>query len=304
MTRKKFVTAMLDAINTFVALGNDVPLESAGKFDNAKAGIFFGVDEDGSNEVEHYLLIELADGTRWRIIPERVLQMDPHEQLLWDEYKKADEAGELDVEEKDEEEEDDGDGFLPQPDIGTPGDEQKSEDKVKILTYPSAELRKRAAPVTKEMKESPEFKSKLTEMVEIAKQDGIGLAASQVGWHVNLFLVLVNRNLEKIEPQVIINPQIVQQSKQMVKAEEGCLSVPGFKAPVSRPQEISWTWENLEGEHFEATERFTEDPDGFYIRVIQHESDHLAGVLFIDRLTAVNRMKFESWHKNKDKPNQ
>lgn len=92
MTRKKFVGALLDAIATFAALGKDAPYKSAMKFAEAIAGIFFVVDEDGTNEVEHYLLVELKDGSRWRIVPERVLQMEEHEELLWGEFRKAAES--------------------------------------------------------------------------------------------------------------------------------------------------------------------------------------------------------------------
>ena len=127
MTRKKFVSALLDAIGMFATIGDDVDLESAAKFSGCKVGAFFGVDEDGSNEVEHYLLLELKDGTRWRIIPERVLQLDSHEKILWEEFRRAEEAGELDTRDKDSEDDDDDDDddnqFLPPPDLGLKGDD-------------------------------------------------------------------------------------------------------------------------------------------------------------------------------------
>lgn len=119
MTRKKFVGGLLDAISTYASVADELPLESAKKFENLKAGVFFGVDEDGSNEVEHYILVELSDGTKWRIIPERVLQLEEHEVLLWNEFKRSEEAGEANLADEEIEEEDDDEGLLPDPDIGT-----------------------------------------------------------------------------------------------------------------------------------------------------------------------------------------
>lgn len=90
MTRKKFTGALLEAIATFAGLGKELDSSNAKNFDGMKAGIFFEVDDDGSNEIGHYLLIELADGTKWRLLPERVLNMKPHESLLWGEFINGD----------------------------------------------------------------------------------------------------------------------------------------------------------------------------------------------------------------------
>jgi hypothetical protein len=92
MTRRKFVDALLDAITTFAGLDGQIDVDSTSKFVDAKIGIFFGVDEDGSKEVQHYILIEFADGSMWRIIPERVLKLEEHEEKLWNQIKEFEDA--------------------------------------------------------------------------------------------------------------------------------------------------------------------------------------------------------------------
>jgi len=85
MTRKKFVTAILEAICSFTSFKNES--DNAKKMCGMKAGMFYGIDENGNNESEHYILLELADGTKWRLIPERALVLEPHEEKLWKEMK-------------------------------------------------------------------------------------------------------------------------------------------------------------------------------------------------------------------------
>lgn len=170
-----------------------------------------------------------------------------------------------------------------------------------ILTYPkdSKALREVAAPVTKEMIASDEFRAKLAEMLEIAKKDGIGLAATQVGWNIQLFILLVDRNLEKlVEPIVVINPKITVESATKAKAKEGCLSFPDLELSVERPQSIKWQAESLTGEKMESEETYVpQSAPGYFIRVIQHETDHLSGRLMIDGISSTQRVKVASWLK-------
>ena len=172
-----------------------------------------------------------------------------------------------------------------------------------ILTYPKhvKALREVAQPVTKEMIASEDFQKKLAEMKEIAKKDGIGLAATQIGWNVQLFMLLVNRHLEKLEePIVVINPKITFESKETAKVEEGCLSFPDLELKVIRPAEIEWEAENLDGEKNSARELFTRGlSEGYFIRVIQHETDHLNGKLMIDHISPAERLKFDRWMKDR-----
>lgn len=172
---------------------------------------------------------------------------------------------------------------------------------MQILTYPKdvKALREVAAPLTKEMLASDEFKTKLAEMTEIAKKDGIGLAATQVGWPVQLFIILVDRNLDKTEPYVVINPKITEESDDLVKAPEGCLSFPGLDGlnPV-RPKKIRFTWQTLDGENHTMLEEFVKGTYwGFFIRVLQHETDHLNGKTLIDRIAPEEQHLVDKWLK-------
>lgn len=103
--------------------------------------------------------------------------------------------------------------------------------------------------------------------------NGIGLAAPQVGLRQRVIVV-------RTETAVLgfINPVIVQSSRRKVTGEEGCLSIPGVFGLVKRPQKIRVEAKSATGETLEFT------ADGLFARVIQHEIDHLNGVLFIDRL--------------------
>lgn len=109
--------------------------------------------------------------------------------------------------------------------------------------------------------------------------DGIGLAAPQVGLLHSLFVCHVNGD----EPRVFINPQIIGTSQEMLPYEEGCLSIPGVYGDVIRPAAITVQAINEKGKPFRI------DAEGMLARVIQHEMDHLKGVLFIDHLEETQR---------------
>jgi peptide deformylase len=114
------------------------------------------------------------------------------------------------------------------------------------------------------------------EMLDALHQGkGIGLAGPQVGLMERIFVV----HIEGDVPRVFINPSIIGTSQDMVKYEEGCLSLPGIWADVRRPSAIRVQAWNEKGRPF------TMETDGILARVIQHECDHLEGVLFIDRLS-------------------
>ena len=118
------------------------------------------------------------------------------------------------------------------------------------------------------------------EMIDTMHQaKGIGLAGPQVGRLERLFVVHVPDD----EPRVFINPRIVAASPEEGPWEEGCLSIPGVYADVNRPLEI--TVEALDS----GGNPFRMDADGLLARVIQHEHDHLDGVLFIDHLSRRRR---------------
>ena len=106
---------------------------------------------------------------------------------------------------------------------------------------------------------------------------GRGLAAPQVGLGLRLFVMDVGWKEGTPHPQVFVNPEIVDASAARVTREEGCLSIPGRVSRVTRPNEVSLRWRDLEGEAWEG--RF----EGFAATCVQHEIDHLDGILCIDR---------------------
>ncbi len=108
---------------------------------------------------------------------------------------------------------------------------------------------------------------------------GIGLAGPQVGRMERLFVVHVPDD----EPRVFINPRIVAASPDEGPYEEGCLSIPGVYADIRRPLEVTVEAIDADGKPFRL------DAGGVLARVIQHEYDHLDGVLFIDKLTSRKR---------------
>jgi len=106
---------------------------------------------------------------------------------------------------------------------------------------------------------------------------GRGLAAPQIGLPIRLFVMDVGWRDGTPDPRVFVNPEIVGASGERVTREEGCLSIPGRTSRVSRPAEVDLRWQDLDGTAREG--RF----DGFAATCVQHEIDHLDGVLCIDR---------------------
>ncbi|HEY9594468.1 MAG TPA: peptide deformylase, partial [Spirochaetia bacterium] len=115
----------------------------------------------------------------------------------------------------------------------------------------------------------------VNEMFEaMDKAKGVGLAAVQVGKLLRIFVTRATGD----GPRVFINPDILETSIEMVPMEEGCLSIPGIYTDVVRPSSVRIQAWNLKGRPFSLT------ADGYLARVIQHEYDHLNGVLFLDRV--------------------
>lgn len=110
---------------------------------------------------------------------------------------------------------------------------------------------------------------------------GIGLAAPQVG--VSRRLIVVHVNEEGEEPFALLNPRVVEEGSSREKGEEGCLSIPGVSAYVDRPATVVVEGETPDGESVRI------EADGMLARCLQHEIDHLDGVLFIDRLSPLKR---------------
>ncbi len=154
----------------------------------------------------------------------------------------------------------------------------------KIITYPHPVLRNKTAAVT-------EFDGDLRQLIDDMKETmyaapGVGLAANQIG--VSLQVVVIDRATDPEEKKqlVLINPEILEGEGSQVD-EEGCLSIIDLCADVKRFQKIKVRARDIEGneEEFEAEDRFA--------RIIQHEVDHLNGVLFIDRISSLKRTLYK-----------
>ena len=111
------------------------------------------------------------------------------------------------------------------------------------------------------------------------EREGIGLAAVQVGHRYRIFITHVPEDI----PRAFINPEIIETSLQQCKFEEGCLSIPGVTAEITRPLSVKIQAWNEEGRPF------TLNAEGLLARAIQHELDHLNGKLFIDHLNSKKR---------------
>jgi peptide deformylase len=148
---------------------------------------------------------------------------------------------------------------------------------MQIVRYPHPALRFKSVPITQITEELREIVRAMFELMYSA--EGIGLAANQVGLPYRLFVLnTTGKREEKDQEHVFINPEIVKR-KGTEEAEEGCLSLPKMYGQVRRAGEIVVEAFDLEGQGFELI------IDDLPSRAIQHETDHLDGVLFIDRLS-------------------
>ena len=148
---------------------------------------------------------------------------------------------------------------------------------LKVRKYGDPVLRRRAAEISEV---TPEIHRAIADMVETMYDEaGIGLAAPQVG--ISLRLMVIGHD-ERREPRALVNPLIVDRGGQ-VTAEEGCLSIPGVFAQITRAEWVDVEGKDVEGQPVKIHGR------GLLARVLQHEIDHLDGVLFIDHLDPVTR---------------
>ena len=148
---------------------------------------------------------------------------------------------------------------------------------LEIIHYPHPTLRYVSKPLKRV---DAELKAMVAEMFDLMyEHDGIGLAANQVDLPYRLFVCNPKGDPDEKDAEcVFINPVILKGSGQHER-EEGCLSIPGVYAPVVRKEKITVQAYNLAGEEISG------ELDGLFARVVQHETDHLDGVLFIDRLS-------------------
>lgn len=150
-----------------------------------------------------------------------------------------------------------------------------------ILEFPDPRLRTKATPVDAGYVTTPAFQRLLDDMFEtMYDAPGIGLAASQVDVHQRFMVIDISE--EKNQPQVFINPELSDKVGEQVY-QEGCLSVPGIFADVTRADAVTVRFLDREGQPQELR------ADGLLAVCIQHEMDHLDGKLFVDYLSPLKR---------------
>jgi peptide deformylase len=165
-----------------------------------------------------------------------------------------------------------------------------------VITIGDPRLRRSSDEITEI---TPEIEQLIDDMIEtMHEEDGMGLAAVQVGEMQRIILVELPEDLggsdeedEEIEPlpgagqlYVVLNPRIVRESQETEVGIEGCLSVPGYVGEVERAVQVTVRGRDRHGEKFRLR------PRGLLARVFQHEIDHCNGVLYVDKLTDVDKM--------------
>jgi peptide deformylase len=150
-----------------------------------------------------------------------------------------------------------------------------------LVLLPDPQLRQRCEAVTAI---TDEIRMLARDMLDtMYDAPGVGLAAIQIGVRKRVVTVDVSKGEEERRPLVLVNPELVWTSDETRVYEEGCLSIPEVYHEVERPERVRFRFLNLDGELVER------DADGLLATVLQHEIDHLNGVLFIDHLSKLKR---------------
>lgn len=156
---------------------------------------------------------------------------------------------------------------------------------LKILTYPDKFLAQPTVPVTEITDETRKF---IEDMADTMYQaPGIGLAANQVGSEMKIIIADPAADPEKRGFTVYINPEIVKMEGEILSEEEGCLSVPDYRADVKRAEKVVVNYLDLE------LKPVTIETGEMLSIILQHEIDHLNGILFIDRLSALKKQMYK-----------
>lgn len=162
-----------------------------------------------------------------------------------------------------------------------------------ILTIPDARLKAKCKPLTNV---DGRVAALMDDMLEtMYKAPGIGLAAPQIGLLERVIVVdVTDHKNEKPNPIAMVNPELIWTSDELAVTQEGCLSIPEIYAEVTRPAQVKVRYVDRGGEVREM------DADGLLATCVQHEIDHLNGVLFIDHLSSLKRnMILRKYNKNK-----
>ena len=157
--------------------------------------------------------------------------------------------------------------------------------KLDILTYPDKFLSQPVKPLEN-------IDGKVQQMIDdmaatMYEAPGVGRAAIQVGWDRSLLIYDISSRDENHSLHVLINPQIVTQEGEIVSENEGCLSVPDFRADVKRAANITVEGHDREGNPIRM------DAEGLLAIVLQHEIDHLNGTLFIEHISSLKRQMYK-----------
>lgn len=150
-----------------------------------------------------------------------------------------------------------------------------------LVIIPDSKLRLISEPVKEITKEIRQLADDMLETMYDAP--GVGLAAIQIGLPIRMVTMDVSKSEDERLPMVLINPEITWASEEKRVYEEGCLSIPEYYEEVERPDRVRFRYMNLQGEVVE------QEADGLLATCVQHEIDHLNGVLFIDYLSKLKR---------------
>jgi len=153
-----------------------------------------------------------------------------------------------------------------------------------VLKFPDERLRTKAKPVDNI---NNDVKTIVNDMFEtMYAENGVGLAATQVNIHQQIVVIDVSENKE--QSYVLINPEIIKKNDETLINEEGCLSVPSSYAKVERHTQVTVRAQDIEGNTFEL------DGEELLAICIQHELDHLKGILFVDYLSPLKRKRIQT----------
>ena len=150
-----------------------------------------------------------------------------------------------------------------------------------LVTLPDRRLRLKSVPVDKIDAEVRRLAQDMLDTMYDAP--GVGLAAIQIGEPRRIVTIDTAKKDEERRPVVLVNPEIVWASEEKNTYEEGCLSIPEYYEEVERPARVRFRYTDLDGHAVEV------EAEGLFATVVQHEIDHLDGVLFIDHLSRLKR---------------
>ena len=161
--------------------------------------------------------------------------------------------------------------------------------KLQLIYYPEPILTATNAPIDAV---DDRIQALIDDMIEtMYAENGIGLAAPQVGE--NLKITVIDVSPDQNDPQIFINPEIISKTN-IINSEEGCLSIPGYRDVIKRNETIGVKARDRDFKEFQIT------ADDILSRCLQHEIDHLNGILFIDHLSRLKKQLFKKWFSKQD----